>query len=105
MVAKVILVTFWILVQHLTPLTMACYYKENRKRCQRTALVWFYSHLAERYQHVNVDSELSANTWLQCGAPQGSVLEPILFTIYIAQLGKIIYRHQIARQHFADDTS
>ena len=43
--------------------------------------------------------ETSANTALQCGVPQGCVLEPILFTIYTAQLGEIV-----ERQHFVDDT-
>ena len=32
------------------------------------------------------------------------MLGSILFTIYTAQLGQIINRYQIARQHFADDT-
>ena len=68
-----------------------------------SALAWFCFYLAERCQHVKVDFKVSANTPLQCGVPQGSVLGPILFTIYTSQMGKIIDRYQIARQHFADD--
>ena len=48
--------------------------------------------------------EVSSKTALQYGVPRGSVLGPILFTIYISQMGQIIDGDQIARQHFADDT-
>ena len=44
--------------------------------------------------------EASANTALQCGAPQGSVLGLILLkllTVYTLQLGQLIDRHRIAR--------
>ena len=68
------------------------------------ALAWFCFCLAERCQHLTVNFEASANTALQCGVPQGSVLEPILFTIYTSQMGQIIDRYQIARQHFAGVT-
>ena len=49
--------------------------------------------------------EVSSKTALQCGVPRGSVLGPILFTIYTSQMGQIIHAtDQIARQHFAYDT-
>ena len=48
--------------------------------------------------------EVSSKTALQYGVPRGSVLGPILFTIYTSQMGQIIDRDQIARQHFAYDT-
>ena len=67
-------------------------------------LAWFCSYLAEHCQHIKVNFEVSANAALQCGVPRGSVLRPILFTIYTSQMGQTIDRYQIARQHFADDT-
>lgn len=51
------------------------------------ALAWFYAYLDERYQHVKVNLKVSGNTSLLCGVHQGSVLGPVLFTIYTAQLG------------------
>ena len=55
-----------------------------------SALAWFYSYLAERCQHVKANFEVSDSGALQCGDPQGSVLAPILFTIYISRLVQII---------------
>ena len=51
-----------------------------------SALAWFCSYLAERCQHVKVNFEVSANIALQFSVPKGSVLGPILFTIYTSQL-------------------
>ena len=69
-----------------------------------SVLAWFCSYLAERCEHINVNFEVSANTALQCGVLQGSVLGPILLTIYTSQLRRIINRYQTARQHPVDDT-
>lgn len=68
------------------------------------ALQWFASYLAGRTQCVTIDGKLSCRQLLKWGVPQGSVLGPILFVIYILPLGNIIRRHGLELHCYADDT-
>ena len=47
-----------------------------------TVLDWFASYLSERFQSVIVDGVVSASRPLVYGVHQGSVLGPVLFTLY-----------------------
>ena len=47
------------------------------------ALQWFSSCLSGRTQFVSVDSVISNAAEIKCGVPQGSVLGPLLFIIYV----------------------
>ena len=49
----------------------------------RYLIRWIAHYLHDRSQQVAVDGELSPHTSVVSGVPQGSVLEPILFLIYI----------------------
>lgn len=68
------------------------------------ALRWFYSYLSERTQAV-VDLEGNTSTWINthAGVPQGSVLGPLLFTIFLNDLSYVFTEH-VKYKIYADDT-
>ena len=63
------------------------------------------SSLSDRVQCIKIGSILSDAKKLLYGVPQGSVLEPILFSLYTTLLSKVIQNHPgISFQFYADDT-
>ncbi len=79
-------------------------YMETHLGIGGTVLKWFRSYLCDRQQSVVIDGVSSQPTTLQYGVPQGSVLGPILFCIYMLPLSEIIKSHNMALHIYADDT-
>ena len=68
-----------------------------------TVIQWFSSCLTDRTHYVSLSNHCSAFAHVHSGVPQGSVLGPILFTMYIKPLSAIIDSHSIMHHSFADD--
>uniref|UniRef100_A0A8C6UJA3 Reverse transcriptase domain-containing protein n=1 Tax=Neogobius melanostomus TaxID=47308 RepID=A0A8C6UJA3_9GOBI len=69
-----------------------------------SVLQWFSSYLSGRSFSVSANQIGSESADLLCGVPQGSVLGPVLFLLYMIPLGKIIQRFSDVSFHlFADD--
>ena len=69
-----------------------------------SALRYMNSYLSGRLQRVVVGEAMSDPVPLGCGVPQGSVLGPILFSIYISSLKSLLQAHGVAYHFYADDT-
>jgi hypothetical protein len=68
-----------------------------------SALQWMRSYLENRSQAVVIDGVVSKQYPLQIGVPQGSVLGPVLFLVYILPLQHILEKHRKLRHGYADD--
>ena len=64
---------------------------------------WFKSYLSNRKQYVSVNGCNSSQLPVSCGVPQGSVLGPLLFLLYINDIYNSVPGEKI--KLFADDTN
>lgn len=69
-----------------------------------TALEWFISYLADRSMSVSLGNSESSSVPLPYGVPQGSILGPLLFSLYLLPLGSILRKHGISFHFYADDS-
>ena len=63
---------------------------------------WIESYLTNRIQYVNIDSHTSSCLPVRCGDPQGSILGPLLFLMYINDISASTTENILS---FADDTT
>ena len=68
-----------------------------------TALDWFESYLSNRMQYVEYNGVQSSKQRISCGVPQGSILGPILFLLYINDLASV--SEKLFAILFADDSN
>jgi hypothetical protein len=77
---------------------------ECRFGLKGVVLDWFHSYLSNRRQSVRISGESSSPSPLLFGVPQGSVLGPVLFTMYLSPLDDIVSMFDVLRHYFVDDT-
>ena len=65
---------------------------------------WLSTCLTGRDQCVRCGGSSSESTTLECDVPEGSVLGPILFVLYTADLQAVIERHGLSPHFYADDS-
>ena len=77
---------------------------ETQFNISGTALAWFRSYLAHRFQRVKIKGSLSNPVELETCFPQGSGWGPQAYSKYVGPLGDLLRLLQVLYHLFADDT-
>ena len=78
-------------------------YKLYRYGIRGTVYEWFKNYLTDRRQYVEIEYAKSSYRHTTCGVPQGSILGPLLYLLYVNDIHKSSSTDNIVT--FADDTT
>lgn len=80
----------------------------SRLRCHfgfsDTALQWFSSYLSGRTKSVIMGATTSTPRYVDFGVPQGSILGPLLFRLYVVPLQNVVATYSLDSMFYADDS-
>ena len=82
---------------------MLCFKNLHHNGIRGIVLEWIGSYLTDREQYVQMGDTISNNRNIDCGIPQGSILGPKLFILYINDICNISKMHKFTL--FSDDTN
>ena len=74
-------------------------------KCSNITIKWFESYLTNRTQSVSVNGVISDKQITTCGVPQGSILGPLLFLLFINHLPLYVQENDSNVDMYADDTT
>ena len=63
------------------------------------ALKWLESYLTQRQQKVYIGGHFSSTISLEAGVPQGSILGPLLYTIYTLDFPEVVHQEDCPHKH------
>ena len=76
--------------------------KMSKLGFSRDFLIWTLNYVVHRKQLIQIDDTCSEVKNVNCGVPQGSILGPVLFNIYVADLQENV---NVQCFQYADDTT
>ena len=77
---------WWLLVTCISLLFLWLYEDVDRINLHNGVLNWLENYLSDRYQSSRVNGVDSDMMMVECGVPQGSILGPLIFVMYINSL-------------------
>ena len=77
---------------------------EERFKITGKCKQWIMSYLTERKQQTQIRKSFSSETEVFYGVPQGSILGPMIFSMYTTPIGDLIKQCNLRYQMYADDT-
>lgn len=79
--------------------------KLSMYKCSDNTMSWFHSYLSDRSQIVSINGKHSEKEKVSCGVPQGSILGPLLFLVFINDLPLALQSFVSSTDLYADDTT
>ena len=78
--------------------------KMHKLNFSKSFLMWVLNYMSNREQFVQIDDRTSSKMTIDFGIPQGSILGPLFFNLYVADLQENIDK-QITCFQYADDST
>ena len=79
--------------------------RQLRERCQEQNVDLYMTFVRKGSEVVSVGSTMSEKSCVMCGVPQGSILGPLLFFIFINDLPLYLNEYAFSTDLYADDTT